>query len=47
LVLRLLILKIEVDYNGRCETHVGIAGQRSGIKEQGNKEQVYRPPHGK
>jgi hypothetical protein len=24
---RLLILKTEVDYNGRCETPVGIAGR--------------------
>jgi len=25
--LRLFILKTEVDYNGRCETPVGIAGR--------------------
>jgi len=27
LLLKLLILKTEVDYNGRCETPVGIAGR--------------------
>jgi hypothetical protein len=42
--LRLLILKTEVDYNGRCETPVGIAGR---LRPRRLAEEAQLTPHGK
>jgi len=44
LLLRFLILKIEVDYNGRCETPVGIAGR---LRPRRLAEEAQLTPHGK
>jgi hypothetical protein len=45
-LLRLLILKIEVDYNGRCETPVGIAGSLRPSRSDSD-EEAQLTPHGK
>ena len=42
----LLILKTEVDYNGRCETPVGIAG-RLRPRRSGSDEEAQLTPQGK
>jgi len=42
----LLILKTEVDYNGRCETPVGIAG-RLRPRRSVCDEEAQLTPHGK
>jgi hypothetical protein len=44
--LRLLILKTEVDYNGRCETPVGIAG-RLRPRRSDSDEEAQLTPQGK
>jgi hypothetical protein len=44
LFLRFLILKTEVDYNGRCETPVGIAGR---LRPRRLAEEAQASPHGK
>jgi len=44
LLLKRLILKIEVDYNGRCETPVGIAGR---LRPRRLAEEAQLTPHGK
>jgi hypothetical protein len=44
LLLRLLILKTEVDYNGRFETPVGIAGR---LRPRRLAEEAQLTPHGK
>jgi hypothetical protein len=44
LLWRLLILKTEVDYNGRCETPVGIAGR---LRPRRLAEEAQLTPHGK
>jgi hypothetical protein len=46
LLLRLLILKTEVDYNGRCETPVGMAG-RLRPRRSDSDEEAQLTPHGK
>jgi hypothetical protein len=46
LLLRLLILKTEVDYNRRCETPVGIAG-RLRPRRSDSDEEAQLTPHGK
>jgi hypothetical protein len=46
LLLRLLNLKTEVDYNGRCETPVGIAG-RLRPRRSDSDEEAQLTPHGK
>jgi hypothetical protein len=46
LLLRLLILKTEVDYNGRCETPVGIAG-RLRPRRSDSDEEAQLTPQGK
>jgi hypothetical protein len=38
LLLRFLIIKIEVDYNGRCETPVGIATRRLSSRPKGREQ---------
>jgi hypothetical protein len=42
--LRFVTLKTEVDYNGRCETPVGIAG---GLRPRRLAEEAQLTPHGK
>jgi len=42
--LRLLIFKTEVDYNGRCETPVGITGR---VRPRRLAEEAQLTPHGK
>ena len=44
--MRLLILKLEVDFNGRCETPVGIAG-RVRPRRSDSDEEAQLTPHGK
>jgi hypothetical protein len=44
LLLRFVTLKIEVDYNGRCETPVGIAGR---LRPRRLAEEAQASPHGK
>jgi hypothetical protein len=46
LLLRFLILKTEVDYNGRCETPVGIAG-RLRPRRSDSDEEAQLTPQGK
>jgi len=46
LLLRFLILKIKVYYNGRCETPVGIAG-RLRPRRSDNDEEAQLTPNGK
>jgi hypothetical protein len=46
LLLRFLTLKIEVDYNGRCETPVGIAG-RLRPRRSDSDEEAQLTPQGK
>jgi hypothetical protein len=43
LLLRLLILKTEVDYNGRCETPVGIAGRLRPRRSDSDEEAQLTP----
>jgi hypothetical protein len=45
-LLRILILKTEVDYNGRCETPVGIAG-RLRPRRSDSDEEAQLTPQGK
>jgi len=44
LLLRFVTLKIEVDYNVRCETPVGIAGR---LRPRRLAEEAQLTPHGK
>jgi hypothetical protein len=44
LLLKFLILKIKVDYNGRCETPVGMAGR---LRPRRLAEEAQLSPHGK
>jgi hypothetical protein len=44
LLLRFLFLKTEVDYNGRCETPVGISGR---LRPRRLAEEAQLTPHGK
>jgi hypothetical protein len=46
LLLRFLILMIEVDYNGRCDTPVGIAG-RLRPRRSDSDEEAQLTPQGK
>jgi hypothetical protein len=46
IVVEFLILKTEVDYNGRCETPVGIAG-RLRPRRSDSDEEAQLTPHGK
>jgi hypothetical protein len=41
--LRFLILKVEVDYNGRCETPVGIAGRVRPRRSDSDEEAQLTP----
>jgi len=42
--LRFVTLKTEVDYNGRCETPVGLAGR---LRPCRHAEEAQLTPHGK
>jgi hypothetical protein len=44
LLLRFVTLKTEVDYNGRCETPVGLAGR---LRPRRLAEEAQLTPHGK
>jgi len=46
LLLRFVTIKTEVDYNGRCETPMGIAG-RLRPRRSDSDEEAQLTPHGK
>jgi hypothetical protein len=47
LLLRIVTIMTEVDYNGRCETPMGIAGRLRPRRSDSDDEEAQLTPHGK